>query len=330
MSFNHYISNYTDQGDGYYNHGNYRDALRFYNKGLKLDGKNVLLLIKKGNSLFNLKKKSDAYWSYFSAFFNSDAFDLIDEYVNQYGMDLERDLVRFNDLLKWNYDIPISRDGLLMFLKQTLDDLDERRRLKEFERFKVHLDGKYLVSLREYVDIYLRYFGERYKRHFLSFFCYLVRDRGFPLNMGKLAVIIMDRSKLIELERFEHLLKSGGRKQTSLDHMTGIQFQDYIATLFETRGDRVTRNPLSHDKGADLLIEEFGFRIAVQTKRRKQTIGIKAVQEVYSAQCYYGAQRALVITSNRFTKPAIEMADRLGVELWDRKRLLDEIKKFEF
>lgn len=330
MKINRSIINYTDQGDYYYNHGNYRDALRFYNKGLKLDEKNVSLLIKKGNSLFSLKRKGDAYQSYFSAFFNSDALDLIDEYVNQYSTDLRRDLDLFNDLLKWKYNIIISRDGLLMFLKKTSDDLDERRCLKDFERFKVYLYGKNLVSLRDYVDTYLGYFGDRYKRYFLSFFCYLVRDRGFHLDMGHLAVTIMDRSKLIDLERFEHKLKSSGGKQTSLDHMTGIQFQNYIATLFEARGGRVTRNPPSHDKGADLLVEEFGFKIAVQTKRRKQTIGIKAIQEVYSAQYCYGAQRALVITSSRFSKPALEMASKLGVGLWDRKRLLDEVKKFGF
>jgi len=37
-----------------------------------------------------------------------------------------------------------------------------------------------------------------------------------------------------------------------------------------------------------------------------------------------------VISVGGFTKSAVKLANRLGVELWDRKRLLDEIKKFGF
>lgn len=75
-----------DEGNAYYSRGRYRDALNCYINGLKFDKKNVSLLAKKGNAQYQLGWKHEAYLSYLDAFFNSDAFDLIDEYVNQYSM----------------------------------------------------------------------------------------------------------------------------------------------------------------------------------------------------------------------------------------------------
>ena len=66
-------------------------------------------------------------------------------------------------------------------------------------------------------------------------------------------------------------------------------------------------------------------RVVVQAKKQKKTVGNKAVQEVHAARGYYQANRAIVITTSRFSKPAIELADRLGVELWDWNRLLTEM-----
>ncbi|HUS99525.1 MAG TPA: restriction endonuclease [Candidatus Thermoplasmatota archaeon] len=78
-------------------------------------------------------------------------------------------------------------------------------------------------------------------------------------------------------------------------------------------------------EGADLILERAGERLVVQAKKRKKTTGNKAVMEVHAACGYYGGNRAIVITSTKFSKPALELAARLNVECWDWNRLLAEM-----
>ena len=107
--------------------------------------------------------------------------------------------------------------------------------------------------------------------------------------------------------------------------MTWQQFELFLQLFFEKQGYHVRKTKKSHDQGADLILERPGERVVVQAKKQKKTTGNKAVQEVHAARGYYQANRAIVITTSRFSKPAIELADRLGVELWDWNRLLTEM-----
>jgi len=88
--------------------------------------------------------------------------------------------------------------------------------------------------------------------------------------------------------------------------------------------------PKSHDKGTDLIIQLYGKKTVVQAKRRKQTIGIRAIQEAYAAMGYYRTDKAMVIISSKFSKPAKEFAERLHVDLWNRQRLMQELNYFSF
>jgi restriction system protein len=66
-------------------------------------------------------------------------------------------------------------------------------------------------------------------------------------------------------------------------------------------------------------------KIVIQLKRQKNKVGVSAIQQVYTAKKLNRAQEALVITTSDFTEPAKKMAKQLGVELWNRQRLLKEL-----
>ena len=44
-------------------------------------------------------------------------------------------------------------------------------------------------------------------------------------------------------------------------------------------------------------------------------MGVKAVQEIYSARDYYGCDDAYIYTTSDYTRAAVEMAAELGVIL---------------
>ena len=123
------------------------------------------------------------------------------------------------------------------------------------------------------------------------------------------------------------MAKPGWGRQKSIDLMTGNEFEDFLVQLFKTCGYIVTKTEPGHDYGADLILEISGERTVVQAKRQKRSIGLKAVQEVTAAKRYYKANRTLVVINGTFTRNAKELAKSNRVELWDRKRLMQEIKK---
>ncbi|WP_448969861.1 restriction endonuclease [Macrococcus capreoli] len=69
-------------------------------------------------------------------------------------------------------------------------------------------------------------------------------------------------------------------------------------------------------------------KIVIQVKRYKSNVGIKAIQEVFSAQHYYNADKSYVVTNSHFTKSAIILASKLNVELIDKKKLNDIEKRY--
>ncbi|WP_201009049.1 restriction endonuclease [Paenibacillus glycanilyticus] len=111
----------------------------------------------------------------------------------------------------------------------------------------------------------------------------------------------------------------------NIDQYSGVEFEDYLAVLFQNDGYRVSRTPASGDDGVDLVIERNNLRVAVQCKRYSGNVSVSAIQEVYAGKDMYDCDEALVVTNSYFTAPAIKMAEKLNVALWNRKELTQHI-----
>ena len=147
-----------------------------------------------------------------------------------------------------------------------------------------------------------------------------------------LAVVVF----FLVLTAFGVLLASAGRLGTwrlarsgmdEIDLMTGEEFEGFLRALFAQKGYQASLTLNGADFGADLTLEKGGERTAVQAKHwRNRDVGVKAVQEITGAKGYYHADSALVVITGSFTKQAIDLAEANGVELWDRRRLAQEIR----
>ena len=110
-----------------------------------------------------------------------------------------------------------------------------------------------------------------------------------------------------------------------VDKMSGEEFERYLKCHFEKLGYRVELTPKSHDYGADLIMRKDGERIVIQAKRYKESVGIKAVQEILGALQYYKADKGYVVTNSKsFTKSAIDLARNTSIVLWSRKDIIDK------
>ena len=311
------------EGDNCQYFGNFKKALCWYKKALMKDPENVVLLIKEGNTLEILHKYTNAYECYIKALLNADKYELIDNFVEKCYFPQEGDVLNLLNFLRL-YNIPITLNGLKLVLKKEREARDIYHKFKEWQDFRKILERKQQLPIEEYVKLFLQRYGKYFYKYFARFYCYISSEKSFYITKRQLIDIILNQKKRIENDQVEEIIRTG-RKKKSLSHLKGINFEEYLAELFEKKGFMVRKTPPSYDFGADLIITKFGENTAVQIKFKKQAVGITAIQEVHGARDYYYTQRAMVISLGGFSSSAIKMANRLGVELWNRTKLLEQI-----
>lgn len=116
-----------------------------------------------------------------------------------------------------------------------------------------------------------------------------------------------------------HIVKKIRLRPLPMDEMEGHDFEYYCADILRANGFldvEVTKG--SGDFGADILAEKDGVTYAVQCKCYDKPIGVKAVQEIYAGRDFYDRMVGVVMTNQYFTQPAVELAKKLNIMLWDR------------
>lgn len=116
-----------------------------------------------------------------------------------------------------------------------------------------------------------------------------------------------------------HIVKKIRTRPLPMDEMEGHDFEYYCADILKAHGFldvEVTKG--SGDFGADILAEKDGVTYAVQCKCYDKPIGVKAVQEIYAGRDFYDRMVGVVMTNQYFTQPAVELAQKLNIMLWDR------------
>ena len=110
-----------------------------------------------------------------------------------------------------------------------------------------------------------------------------------------------------------------------MDEMEGHDFEFYCAGLLEQMGFlsvEVTKG--SGDFGVDILAEKDGISYAFQCKCYDKPIGVRAVEEIYAGRDFYDRMVGVVMTNQYFTQPAVEMAKKLNILLWDRDYIAEK------
>lgn len=114
-----------------------------------------------------------------------------------------------------------------------------------------------------------------------------------------------------------------------IDVMSGTEFEEYVGFLLEQYGfGKVKVTQQQGDQGIDVIAHKNNISYGFQCKRWKKNVGNKAIQEVHAGIGYYGLDKAIVITNSDFTSSAQDLAKKLDVELWNRKKLESLIETY--
>ena len=151
-------------------------------------------------------------------------------------------------------------------------------------------------------------------------------EYSYELALAITAVVlflILDRKRIRERrqrrrERRAAWMEKEKLRSSYVLNLSPYEYEEYIAEELRQEGFAdVDTTPKSGDFGADVLARDGERTVCVQCKRYApgHPVGVKAVQEIYSAKDYYGCDDAYIYTTSDYTKAAVDMANELGVIL---------------
>lgn len=145
--------------------------------------------------------------------------------------------------------------------------------------------------------------------------------KSMDLIFQVIVVLVILSVLLIIYLKYRSKIRFSKQNANKMTYLSGHDFERFLSSLFYRMGykNKVTKG--SYDFGADLIVSDGRTKIVIQAKRYNSKVGIKAVQEVFSAMHYYDAQQAYVFTNSYFTKSARLLAQKLDVKLCDRNHL---------
>lgn len=106
----------------------------------------------------------------------------------------------------------------------------------------------------------------------------------------------------------ESALKDRPVFQAFSDEMTPGQFEAFCAEELRRAGWNARVTMQTRDQGADVIAEKDGVRIVIQCKLYARPVGNKSVQEVVAARAHEQATHGAVVTNNRYTTGAEQLA----------------------
>ena len=144
---------------------------------------------------------------------------------------------------------------------------------------------------------------------------------GIAVVVVFISIAINDEKRRQANQRLEMLRNS---LLSTVDLMTGAQFERYFAQLLRLRGHRsVQVVGGAGDGGVDVLATTpDGAQAAYQCKRQKTTVSVQVVRQLLGSVTHEHPGRIPhLVTNATLTKPAADLAKSSGVRVVDRREL---------
>jgi len=229
------------------------------------------------------------------------------------------------DVSNEDADVYIKNDILEEIFSIVIKTLKKEKFAKDYIIYKKTILSEKPENTDDYFYAHLKYYGEDYaKIPYIDFLTNMLNEI-YPKIEFKIKSKLDSIREEIKIQRLETSLLNGDTEEEDIDSMEGFEFQCYIEKIFKKLHYKIIHNKPNNEHGADLLVERFDEKTAIQTKRNTDPTGPTAIREAHAGKGYYQADNAIAITSSKFTKSAIDEAKKHGVELWDRKKLDDVV-----
>jgi len=107
-----------------------------------------------------------------------------------------------------------------------------------------------------------------------------------------------------------------------VDRMSKKQFREFCLLLLQRLGYKMKPSP-TKKQWVHFIVEKEGQHIAVLAKHYQRDVSARPVEKIARSAPLYGCQQALIITNRDYSLEARDLAKTLGVDLWNRDRIID-------
>jgi len=108
------------------------------------------------------------------------------------------------------------------------------------------------------------------------------------------------------------------------EQQTPLEFEQFVADVMKKfYGGETFVTPASGDFGVDIEHNRVDGRYLGQVKCKANPIIYEPIALIHSNMIKYSAKGGFVVTTSRFTKPALDYKEGLGIELIDGIKLVD-------
>ena len=233
---------------------------------------------------------------------------------------IERDLTTlnlFHDLLESKFNLGIDKRNFFAFLEVVVERIMYH---SIHNMLSQHGIDSYDACIAQYCEYAFESIHESSTR---ETFIQVLHEKGFMYDQTNISADIDKGFKSIALINLENKITGVAHfNETKIDSMTGVEFENFLETIFQNHGYSVTKTPCTGDYGADLIINKLGITTCVQAKRYTSKVDLSAIQEVCASLKFYNAQSGIVVTTSYFTTSAKELAYKNNIRLIDRDELL--------
>jgi len=153
---------------------------------------------------------------------------------------------------------------------------------------------------------------------FLVIYLEIIHRGYFLLYLLATIVLILVYKLFV---KFKTYIRINNPKLKYIDGMTGLEFEKCVANLLRSQGYRHVTITERYDYGVDIIAEKDEIRWGVQVKRNSNLVKAIAVRQVVTALKKYKCDRAMVVTNNKFSHVAEELARSNDCILIDRTKL---------
>ncbi len=148
---------------------------------------------------------------------------------------------------------------------------------------------------------------------------------GPLLSPSELAILQKGGTRIDDLVH-NHVAMADTREPvfpTFSDDMSPSEFEAFCAEELRGNGWEARVTLQSRDQGVDVIAEKDRVRIVLQCKLYSSPVGNRAVQEAAAARAHEQADFGIVVSNQRYTEPAEQLATTNGILLLHYRDLKD-------
>lgn len=133
----------------------------------------------------------------------------------------------------------------------------------------------------------------------------------------------------INLEEIQKLKQIKIGLANNFSEMSPFDFEHFTALLLQEMGYQTEVTKKTGDYGVDIIAIKNNQRIAVQCKRFQEghPVGNRDIQNLLGSMGYYRVHSCILVTTSDFTKNAREQSKNSPIELWNKEKLHELVKK---